>query len=117
MGNLDNGFPSNDIIDMSRRFWAVLLIFGWVSLSGFDVLDDLDQVPGQAAVSRSSHEASSSSKRAMGALANHIDESANSAQKVHTLSVSLAPTIFAVDSLPDVHRHSQLHKLYHVFLI
>jgi hypothetical protein len=102
---------------MFRKIWAVLLIFGWVSLSGFDVLDDLDEVPGQAAVSRASHEGSSSSKRAMGALPNNIIESANFAQEVQALSVSFTPTIFAIDCNPDFHRHFQLHKLYHVFLI
>ncbi len=101
---------------MSRKFWAVLLIFGWVSLSGFDVLDDLDEVPGQAAVSRSSHEGSSS-KRAMGALPNNIIESASPIPEVQGLIVNLVQGILPVYSTPDFHRHSQLHKLYHVFLI
>ena len=102
---------------MSRKFWAVLLIFGWVSLSGFDVLDDLDEVPGQAAVSRSSHEGSSNSKRATGALANNIIESASPIPEVQGLIVNLVSGVFPIYSIPDFHRRSQLHKLYQVFLI
>lgn len=103
---------------MCRRLLAALLIIGWVSLSGFDVVEDLDEVPGQVAVSTSSPDDSSTSKRGgWGPLANNIIESANRTQQVNSALVSFTPTIFAFDPVPVFRRHFQLHKLYRVFLI
>lgn len=102
---------------MCRRLVAALLVIGWVSLSGFDVVEDLDEIPGQAAVSRSAEEESSSSKRAMGPLANNIIESANRTPLTISAPVSSFHTTFCFDHAFIFHRHAQLHKLYRVFLI
>ena len=102
---------------MCRRLVAALLILGWVSLSGFDVVEDLDEIPGQAAVSRGSGEESSRSKRAMGPLANNIIESANRTPPTIAVAVSAFPATFYFDYVPALRRHFQLHKLYRVFLI
>jgi hypothetical protein len=102
---------------MCRRLVAALLIIGWVSLSGFDVVEDLDEIPGQAGFSQSSGEEGFSSKRAMGPLANNIIESANRTQQTTADIVTFFPTIFHFDSAPIFSRHFQLHKLYRVFLI
>ena len=103
---------------MCRRLLAVLLILGWVSLSGFDVVEDLDEAPGQTAVSTAPDDQSSSSKRGgWGPLANNIIESANCTQETTVAFVTFFPTIFHCDSAPVFRRHFQLHKLYRVFLI
>lgn len=103
---------------MCRRVLAALLIIGWVSLSGFDVVEDLDEVPGQAAVSSGSADNSSTSKRGgWGNLANNIIESANRIQQVYSTLPSSIPTILDFDPVPVFRRHLQLHKLYRVFLI
>jgi hypothetical protein len=103
---------------MCRKLIAALLIIGWVSLSGFDVVEDLDQVPGQVAVSRSSADDSSTSKRGgWGPLANNIIESANRIQQINSALVSFTPIFVDFDPVPVFHRHFQLHKLYRVFLI
>ena len=106
------------IARMCRKLVAVLLILGWVSLSGFDLVEDLDEIPGQVAVSRSSPNGSSTSKRGgWGPLANNIIESANRIQQTNFALISVPPTIF--DSVPvlGLRGHSQLHKLFRVFLI
>jgi len=106
------------ISNMCRKLVAALLIIGWISLSGFDVVEDLDEVPGQVAVSSSSSDDSSTSKRGgWGPLANNIIESANRTQQVNFAVVSFTPTIFDFEPVPIYRRHFQLHKLYRVFLI
>jgi hypothetical protein len=34
---------------MCRRFLAILLVIGWVGLSGFDLAEDLDAISSQTA--------------------------------------------------------------------
>src|SRR6266508_4023389 len=106
------------ILSMCRKLIAALLILGWISLSGFDVVEDLDEVPGQVAVSSSSLDDSSSSKRGgWGPLANNIVESANHTQHTDVALVSFTRTIFDPPPILDFRGHFQLHKLYRVFLI
>jgi len=106
------------IINMCRKLIAVLLIFGWISLSGFDLVEDLDEIPGQAVVSSSSPDNSSTSKRGgWGPLANNIVESANHTQQSYVELVIFTPAIFDADPVLDFRGHFQLHKLYRVFLI
>lgn len=107
------------IAPMCRKFVAALLIFGWVSLSGFDVVEDLDdEVPGQVAVSSGPSDANSAAKRGGGwPLANNIIQSANSIQRANPAVASFAPSMIDFDAVPDFRRHFQLHKLYRVFLI
>jgi hypothetical protein len=58
---------------MCRRLIAVLLILGWISLSGFDVVEDLDEIPGQVTISSASPDNNPISKRGgWGPLANNI---------------------------------------------
>lgn len=106
------------IAPMCRKFVAVLVILGWVSLSCFDVVEDLDEIPGQVAVSSSSPESSSPSQQ-MGSvhLANNIVESANHTEQDGVVLISFTPVAFELNRVLTLRRHFQLHKLYRVFLI
>ena len=102
---------------MCRKVIATLLIAGWVILSGFDVLEDLE-FPGGVVVSRLSHDPDSTSTVAgWGALANNIVESAH--RITHNYLDLAGSTVFSPDlhSVPDFRAHFPLHKRYHVFLI
>ena len=106
------------ILNMCRKLIAVLLIFGWISLSGFDLVEDLDEIPGQVAVSSSSPDNSSTSKQGgWGPLANNMVESANLQQQTEISLFNFTSAIFHLDTVLDFRRHFQLHKLYRVFLI
>jgi len=106
------------ILHMCRKLIAALLIFGWTSLSCFDVVEDLYEIPGQVAVSSTSPDGSSTSKRGgWGPLANNIVEFANHTQQDNFGLVSFTPTIIDPDPVLDFRGHFQLHKLYRVFLI
>ena len=106
------------ILIMCRKLIAVLLIFGWISLSGFDLVEDLDEIPGQAAVSSSAPDNSSSSKRGgWGPLANNIVESANHTREAEVALISFTASTFDLQPVFDFRKHIQLHKLYRVFLI
>jgi hypothetical protein len=103
---------------MLRRLLAALVVLGWVSLSAFDVVEDLDEVPGQPAVSKTSNDGSAGSKRGgWGPLVNNIVESANRTKQIEFNFVTFSSRIFDFDPLLEHHRRSQLHKLYRVFLI
>jgi hypothetical protein len=103
---------------MCKRLLAALLVLGWISLSGFDVVEDLDEAPGQAAVSKASGNGSSGSKRGgWGPLANNIVESANRTRQIDFPLVTFASSVLYFELLVELHRRSQLHKLYRVFLI
>jgi hypothetical protein len=105
------------IVPAMRRKLAVLLIVGWVILSCFDVLEDLE-FPGGATVSGRAHDPSSASSTAgWGALANNIVESAYRTAQTYVdvfYSLVLGPDR---DAIPIFRTHFQLHKLYRVFLI
>jgi hypothetical protein len=106
------------ILGMWRKLVAALLIFGWVSLSCFDVVEDLDEIPGQVAISSSSPDDSSTSKLGgWGPLANNIIESANRPERADVGIITVKPTAFYFDPVFNFRRHFQLHKLYRVFLI
>jgi len=100
---------------MWRRIVAALLIAGWVALSGFDVVEDLDDASRQSVVSKSSN--GDRSIRGWGPLANNIIESANRTQQDYGTLVSFTARILNVDALLDLRRQLPLHKLYRVFLI
>jgi hypothetical protein len=103
---------------MFRRVVSTLLIVGWISLSGFDVVEDLDEVPGQTQLSKTADDAANGSKRGgWGPLANNIIESASRIKQVTVETVVFTPTIFRHESPPIIQKHSQLHKLFRVFLI
>jgi hypothetical protein len=106
------------ILHMRRRLIAAFVIVGWISLSGFDVVEDLDEAPGKAALSRGFPDASAGSKRGgWGPLANNIIESANGIEQIKPAFVSSAATFVAFRAASDSRRHFQLHKLYRIFLI
>ena len=102
---------------MWRRVVAALLVFGWISLSGFDVVEDLDEAPGQAHVSTAPDESGAGLKRAMGALANNIIESASRTKAINLAPVDFGVIAFRIEPVTEFHKHSQLHKLFRVFLI
>lgn len=106
------------IARMCRKLVAVLVILGWVSLSCFDVVEDLDEIPGHVEVSSSSPDNSSSSKQlGWGHLANNIVESANHTEQTSVALISFTPVAFELNRVLTLRRHFQLHKLYRVFLI
>lgn len=103
---------------MCRKVITALLIVGWVSLSCFDVVEDLDEIPGQVEFSRASPDDGSIPKRGgWGPLANNIVESANPTEHDYGILVNFTAVAFDIDLPLDFQRHFPLHKLYHVFLI
>ena len=97
---------------MCKRILAALLIVGWVSLSGFDLLEDLVGVP-----SGSPDYGSTSKRVGWVPLVNNIVQSAHRTQQADMAIDSFIANIFAFAPILDFRRHSQLHKLFHVFLI
>ena len=105
------------MVPLMRRRLAILLIAGWVILSCFDVLEDLE-FPSGATLSHFGHDSTSGSSVAgWGALANNIVESAY--RSVQAYVDLIDSTVFSTDfhSVPDFRAYFQLHKRYRVFLI
>jgi hypothetical protein len=102
---------------MLNRVLGTLLILGWVGLSVFDVVEDLDEVPGQAAISSSSPDEGFSKRGGWGPLANNVVESATRTDKISAALIISAPSVFHYKSIYSFRRQFQLHKLYRVFLI
>jgi hypothetical protein len=102
---------------MCRRVIAALLILGWISLSGFDVVEDLDEAPAQTQISKASNDRAPGSKRAMGPLANNIIELAPPSKQTTIEPVVFTQVIFHFALSTALCKYSQLHKLFHVFLI
>jgi hypothetical protein len=106
------------IAPMFRKFAALLVVLGWVSLSCFDVVEDLDEIPGQPALSSSSPDSSSTSLQfGWVRLANNIVESAPKTDQAGVILTGFLPIAFAFNRLVNLRRTFQLHKLYRVFLI
>jgi len=101
---------------MRRKVLATLLIVGWVILSGFDVLEDLE-FPGLASVDISRDADPTVPVAGWGLLANNIVESAYRLHQVDIVLVDSTTVTFDLDAVLDLHIYFQLHKLYHVFLI
>jgi len=100
---------------MFRKVLGLLLVFSWISLSGFDVTEDLD-FPDQIEF-QSSTDLPTASNGPAGILARNIVESAD-----HT--ASRGPHLleqFATRKTTYTPHHSQktskLHKVHRVFLI
>jgi hypothetical protein len=103
---------------MFRKFVTVLVVLGWVSLSCFDVVEDLDGSAGKGGVWSSSPDDSSTAKRGgWGPLANNIIESANETKQTAVGPTNFTPIAFKFNRVIDLRRHFPLHKLYRVFLI
>jgi hypothetical protein len=100
---------------MFRRVLSALLVFCWVSLSVFDIVEDLDA--GQTAVSNSFPDDRFSKRGGLGPVADNIVESAARTEQV---SVPLGDPISSISDRRSVsifRRQFQLHKLYRVFVI
>ena len=104
---------------MCRKLLAALIILGWISLSCFDVVEDLDEIPAQPAVSSSSPNSANSKIWGWGPLLHNIVEFANSAERPDFALLSFTDTVPTPDDpiLDEFRGHIHLHKLYHVFLI
>jgi hypothetical protein len=101
---------------MFGKLLAVLLVFGWVSLSAFDLLEDLKLPSGDSAYTQSGKSHSRNWSR-LPNLANNIVESAVTAHGAHSPLLRLndfEPVIHLLWSSPRV---LELHKLHRVFLI
>ena len=100
---------------MLRKPISVLLVFSWIVLSGFDVLEDLD-LPDQIRFEDSTQVPSPGNGSA-GLLARNIVETATHAgiRYSNSLEQYTAPiTIYIPHSSQRV---SKLHKVHHVFII
>jgi hypothetical protein len=100
---------------MLQKALAGLLIFSWIVLSGFDVLEDLD-LPDQVEI-RDSNEAPLPGNGSAGLLARNIVETATHAgiRCSNLLEQFTAPT--TIYTPHSSQRVSKLHKVHHVFII
>jgi hypothetical protein len=103
---------------MWKKFASLFLILGWISLSGFDVVEDLGELSNEAAVSTSAPEEGPIPKR--GVLVHLANNMVELAYRTHQVEITLRrflPHIFSFASAPDSRRHSPLHKRSRVLLI
>ena len=102
-------------LPMYRKPLAILLVCSWVILSGFDLLEDLDESLDPGAQSsracRVPHGASGTN------VANNIVESADRVQPFYTGLFDLPSVHASADLDLSFKKASQLHKLHRVFLI
>jgi hypothetical protein len=100
---------------MWKRMLATLIIFGCVSLPGLDVVEDLNQVPGQSQLAAVPNEFSPGSQ-----FWQFIDfhdasqQRRTKATKIETITSS--PIIFHYVRPAELRKNS-LHKLFRVLLI
>ena len=103
---------------MGRKFVAAVVILGWVTLSCFDVVEDLDEIRGEVEVASSSPDKNSTSKQMSSVhLANNIVESANQIDHTGVALISFTFVTFQLDRALTFRQHFQLHKRNRVFLI
>ena len=110
------GYPADILQPMFARLVSVLLVVGWVSLSAFDLLEDLKIPSGGSAYTQTdkSH-AHRWSKHP--SLANNIIESAVSAPTAFIPLVDPNRSPSAIHPLTSSHGVLELHKLHRVLLI
>jgi hypothetical protein len=100
------------------RILASVLIAGWVILSGFDLIEDLDDVPGQVAISTASPQDAKSPKLGgWGTFANNMVECADLGKQNDSVSVEHTNFSCSSFSVVDSLKASQRHKLHRVLLI
>ena len=100
---------------MLRRFIALLLVFSWIGLSGFDVTEDLnfpDQIEFQ-----SSTDLPITSNGPAGLLARNIVESADHTPSRCPNLLEQFATRKTTYTPHHSHKTSKLHKVHRVFLI
>jgi hypothetical protein len=103
---------------MLRRFVPLLLVLGWLSFSGIDVIEDLGEIPSQSAVSTAPNDLPPRSEQdGWGHLANNMIESASRSKQIGIVLLALAPIVFYIEPVTEFRKHSQIHKLHRVFLI
>ncbi len=105
---------------MLRKFSAILLVLGWICLSGFDVVEDLDALSASpASVSANVPEEAGFPKRGfLVHRANNMVELAYGTHQVEiTLSRFLPDHSFSFASTPVLRLHSLRHVLFRVLLI
>jgi hypothetical protein len=104
---------------MWKKIVSIFLILGWISLSGFDVVEDLGELSNETAVSTSAPEGSPVPNK-RGVLVHLANNMVELAYRTHQVEVTLRrffPHILSFASVPDSRRHSPLHKRFRVLLI
>ena len=103
---------------MSRRFVAALLIFSWIVLSGFDLLEDLHFESGNGTYAQGTRDKSLPTHLHHRAnLTNNIVESAANLQVIFPSILRWTPTPSASRRVWSFRGVSDLHKLHRVFII
>jgi len=102
---------------MFRRILAAVLIFGWVSLSAFDLLEDLIAAPDASAYTQDGATSHSPRWNRHPSLTNNIIESAISADAVFTPLIQGNGSSTIIPAQWSFLRALDLHKLYRVLLI
>jgi hypothetical protein len=101
---------------MFRKPLAVVLVFSWVVLCGFDLVEDLKLESEHSAYSQSGKSLSPNWIQHAG-LANNIVESAVNAYAFYTPLLRLNLSQSFVYPASSSHKVLELHKLHRVFLI
>jgi hypothetical protein len=104
-----------NIACMAQKFLALLLIISWISLSGFDVLEDLDFPVRVELYSSTASPLLDHGQTAR--LTHNIVESAGQSRLCYSslMEQPAAQLLICSPTLP--HRTYKLHKLHHAFLI
>jgi len=114
---LDIRWHSVDILQpMLARPLAILLVFGWLSLSAFDLLEDLKVPSGDRAYTTSGKSHARNWSR-LPNLANNIVESAASSHVKYSPPLRVNRSEAGFRLFWSSPRALELHKLHHVFLI
>ena len=97
---------------------ASLLILGWISLSGFDLVEELNDLPGQPAALKTVPDGTPMANQDLSVpLVNNMVESANRSQPVEISFGNSIQDFFYFSPNRDFRQHSQLYKLSRVLLI
>ena len=102
---------------MHRNVIAGLLILGWITLSGLDLLEDFKHLHGQLLVSSASSPEHVKSRDEWGTLANNIVESATHIPESTIAFSRSTVTVGSGSPIIDFRGYFLRHKLYRVFLI
>lgn len=100
---------------MLQKALAVLLVFSWVILSGFDLLEDLD-LPTQAGIQSPSGGSPPNSGPGVD-LVNNILESGDRMRLSYARLFELPAVELPIDAPTFCKKASKIHKLHRVFLI
>ena len=104
-----------NIACMARRFLALLLIISWLSLSGFDVLEDLD-FPNQIELYSSTVSPLLDHGRTARLTHNMVESAGHSKMRYFNCMEQRAVRL-VICSPTQFQKISKLHKLHHAFLI